>query len=96
MLRASLKELLSTYDLTLPDKWQTLRPEALTPLDFVYLTKDLFGSVDNSESVDNTLDLMDLDFRKPDAVWRKSLDLYGKEKTNDLEDYIESNDDGDD
>ena len=44
MLRASLKDLLNTHSLTLPEKWRTLRPEALTPLDFVALTKDIFGA----------------------------------------------------
>jgi len=43
MMRQSLKELLQAEGLVLPEKWATLRPEQLTPPQFIDLTADLFG-----------------------------------------------------
>jgi 16S rRNA A1518/A1519 N6-dimethyltransferase RsmA/KsgA/DIM1 with predicted DNA glycosylase/AP lyase activity len=43
MLRQSMKDLLNTEKLVIPDKWATKRPEELTPTDFIQLTIDLFG-----------------------------------------------------
>ena len=43
MLRQSLKELCKTQNVILPDSWGTLRPEALSPQQFVELTKLIFG-----------------------------------------------------
>ena len=97
MLRASLRELLSTYNLNLPEKWQKLRPEHLSPLDFIYLTKDLFGTVENTNASADVEALMDPGFKKPEAVWRKTLDLYGKEQQRDgYGDTEVDNDYGDD
>eukprot|EP00607_Mallomonas_marina_P002785 CAMPEP_0182425906 /NCGR_PEP_ID=MMETSP1167-20130531/12397_1 /TAXON_ID=2988 /ORGANISM="Mallomonas Sp, Strain CCMP3275" /LENGTH=413 /DNA_ID=CAMNT_0024606977 /DNA_START=262 /DNA_END=1503 /DNA_ORIENTATION=+ len=54
MLRQSLKDLLLTEHLTLPDHWTTLRPEDLTPSDFLKLTADLFGTQPLSPSSTST------------------------------------------
>jgi len=43
MLRQSLKRILNEKEITLPDEWGTLRPEALAPQQFVELTKLIFG-----------------------------------------------------
>jgi len=43
MMRASLKDLLQTEGLQLPERWSTMRPEQLQPVDFVQLTVDLYG-----------------------------------------------------
>ena len=86
MLRASLKELLSTHNLELPERWQTLRPEALTPTDFIHLTKDLFGSVEDIDAASGRENFLDPNFKKPAAVWRKALNLYGKEEETDDDD----------
>ena len=43
MLRRSLDELLKRDGLTLPEKWQTMRPEQLSPVDFIHLTVELYG-----------------------------------------------------
>ena len=37
--------LLALEKKTLPEKWQTLRPEQLRPEDFLTLTADIFGEV---------------------------------------------------
>ncbi len=50
MLRASLKELLLKYDLTMPEKWTQRRPEELLPVEFIELTKDIFGDVHSSQA----------------------------------------------
>ena len=34
------------HSLQIPEKWETKRPEELSPLDFIRLTADLFGRVD--------------------------------------------------
>ncbi len=34
---------------TLPDNWATLRPEQIAPLQFIELTKLLYGEVNNSK-----------------------------------------------
>ena len=87
MLRASLRELLSTYNVELPERWQQLRPEALKPVDFIHLTRDLFGSVKKSDTASEEKNLLDPDYKKPDAIWRKTLDLYGKEEQGNDENY---------
>lgn len=61
MMRASLKELLTSEGLVLPQKWHTLRPEQLQPHQFIELTIDLYGKKDDS---------IDISGRKP--VWRDS------------------------
>jgi len=63
MLRASLREMLEQEpgcQSALPEKWATLRPEQLTPVDFISLTADLFGERDNGQPL-------------PTSVWRKAL-----------------------
>ena len=42
MIRASLKELIATDGLSLPEKWAQLRPEQLNPAQFIELTNDLY------------------------------------------------------
>jgi hypothetical protein len=39
MLRQSLKNLLASRDMTLPEEWATRRPEELSPPEFVELTR---------------------------------------------------------
>lgn len=56
MMRQSLKDLLEQENLTLPPQWGTLRPEQLTPPQFLELTAALFGEVSNERDV-NTREL---------------------------------------
>lgn len=74
MLRQSLKELLKGHPIQLPDKWATLRPEALKPVDFVFLTRDLFGEVTPSEHSASDDRSLGAAYRS-DPIWRKALDL---------------------
>ena len=50
MMRQSLKELLRADELSLPDRWGTLRPEQLRPEEFLQLTVDLYGECGSSSS----------------------------------------------
>ena len=60
VLRKSyLQELLKQQQMTLPDEWGTLRPEVLTPAQFVELTKLIFGEGETPPGV---------------SVWRGKLD----------------------
>ncbi|KAG5184816.1 S-adenosyl-L-methionine-dependent methyltransferase [Tribonema minus] len=52
MLRQSLRPLL-TEGVTLPEKFSALRPEQLTPQQFVELTKAIFGDTDPSQRADS-------------------------------------------
>ena len=56
--------------LSLPRHWEQLRPEQLTPEQFLQLTADLFGSVDKSRPAE-TEPLNG----KVEPVWRKALSL---------------------
>ncbi len=49
MLRASLKDLLAAEGLSLPKKWEELRPGAISPVQFVHLVIDLYGEVSERE-----------------------------------------------
>ena len=71
-MRQSLKNLLLTEGVVLPERWATLRPEQLRPVDFIQLTADLFGeapapppsaggAVGSKESYESR------------AIWRKAL-----------------------
>lgn len=44
MMRQSLKDLLLSEALVLPDRWATKRPEELRPEEFIQLTIDVYGS----------------------------------------------------
>lgn len=48
MMRQSLKDFLLTEKKELPEKWATLRPEQLVPEQFLELTHDIFGGVEDS------------------------------------------------
>jgi 16S rRNA (adenine1518-N6/adenine1519-N6)-dimethyltransferase len=50
--RQSLKRILQEKEMTLPDAWGTLRPEVLTPPQFVELTKMIFGEGETPVGVD--------------------------------------------
>lgn len=65
MMRQSLKELLATEGITIPDKWATMRPEQLQPIEFVHLTADLFGEASEEERVAERAALA--------PIWRKAL-----------------------
>ena len=71
MMRQSLKELLLRDGLVIPDKWATMRPEQLQPVDFVHLTTDLYGEATEAERASERAALA--------PVWRKSL-LEGLEE----------------
>ena len=43
MMRQSLKDLLLTEELVLPERWATKRPEELRPEEFIQLTIDVYG-----------------------------------------------------
>lgn len=42
MLRQSLKELIATEELVLPEHWATKRPEEISPGDFLALTREMY------------------------------------------------------
>lgn len=42
MLRQSLKQLLEVDGLVMPDRWATMRPEAISPAQFLQLTRELY------------------------------------------------------
>eukprot|EP00288_Rhodomonas_lens_P001431 CAMPEP_0177727880 /NCGR_PEP_ID=MMETSP0484_2-20121128/20565_1 /TAXON_ID=354590 /ORGANISM="Rhodomonas lens, Strain RHODO" /LENGTH=353 /DNA_ID=CAMNT_0019240579 /DNA_START=60 /DNA_END=1121 /DNA_ORIENTATION=+ len=58
MLRQSLKKLLAEKEVTLPEEFATKRPEQLEPLQFVHLTRIIFGKGSTPPGV---------------AVWRGKL-----------------------
>jgi hypothetical protein len=53
MMRQSLKDLLLSEALVLPDRWATKRPEELRPEEFIQLTIDVYGSK-KDEQIRNT------------------------------------------
>lgn len=57
-------------------------------LDFVRITKDLFGEVEEGSVVVG-------DVFRSDPVWRKALDLYGSSDTSDEEEEGGGDDEGD-
>lgn len=69
MLRASLKDLLKKDEVTLPAKWAEMRPEQLSPVEFIHLTRDLYG--EKSQEGDKEED--------DGVVWRKHMVKPGKE-----------------
>ncbi len=73
MIRASLKELIATDGLSLPEKWAQLRPEQLHPAQFIELTNDLYqnSKVNYSKRMESV--------SSPDPVTRPS---YASEKPN--------------
>ena len=75
MLRQSLKELLQGHQTPIPEKWAMLRPDALTPVEFVYLTRDLFGTVGSPENSAADSGLGVAEAYRSDPIWRKQLDL---------------------
>jgi hypothetical protein len=81
MLRKSLKLLCETDNVTLPDKWQELRPEQLSPEEFLSLTADLYGLVEGMTVDDKSKSTpSDRDFYVSETVWRTSL--HGHKKKN--------------
>ena len=66
MLRQSLKKILNEKEMTLPDEWGTMRPEALTPQQFVELTKMIFGPGETPAGI---------------AVWRGKLTDEARDPT---------------
>ena len=78
MLRASLREMLEQElggAAALPEKWTTLRPEQLKPVDFINLTADLYGEVQSGAAAAAP------GVAKAGAgAWRKSLYPAGKGK----------------
>ncbi len=77
MLRQSLKELALGDNVTIPEKWSTLRPDQLNPQQFIELTIDMYGAL----PVNKSPEVEEIDPNKKssydyDVVWRKSfLDL---------------------
>jgi hypothetical protein len=62
-------ELMIDDGLTLPLKWATLRPQELTPVQFIHLTIDLYGEKSTEEvDEDNNENLQ--------AVWRRSVHVF--------------------
>jgi 16S rRNA (adenine1518-N6/adenine1519-N6)-dimethyltransferase len=80
MMRQSLKELLKIHNIPgLSEKWATKRPEELTPVDFIHLTAELFGRIDDPKHIPP----------KNAYVWRKKMidgedDRPGRELTSEL------------
>lgn len=70
MMRQSLKNLLLAEGLVLPDRWATLRPEQLKPVDFIQLTADLFGEAAPVEGQGMEGSKESYESR---AIWRKAL-----------------------
>lgn len=73
MMRQSLKELLLEDGLTIPEKWATMRPEQLQPVDFVQLTADLYGERSEDEAASAGA-------VGGGAVWRKAMFPSGAEE----------------
>jgi len=71
MMRASLRDMLVTEKLVLPEKWSTMRPEQLQPVEFVQLTVDLFGERSSAEIASE---------EPQAAVWRRALYPEGGSK----------------
>lgn len=70
MMRQSLKQLLTTHSIELPERWATRRPEELYPLEFVELTAELFGETSEEERR-----------KAPSPVWRSSTSKGGRTVT---------------
>jgi len=77
MMRASLRDMLVTEKLVLPEKWSTMRPEQLQPVEFVQLTVDLFGERSPEEVASEAPQA---------AVWRRALYPEGSSKEAEGED----------
>ncbi len=77
MLRQSLKELALEDNVTIPEKWSTLRPDQLNPQQFIELTIDMYGTVAAKPSPEvGTFDPNKKSSYDYDVIWRKSfLDL---------------------
>ena len=77
MLRSSLKDLLKRDGLELSSKWAEKRPEQLTPVEFVHLTVELYGEVqDRATTGEDGKDGGELGEGKyrSQRVWRKLME----------------------
>mmetsp|Transcript_2053 Transcript_2053/g.4324 ORF Transcript_2053/g.4324 Transcript_2053/m.4324 type:complete len:438 (+) Transcript_2053:242-1555(+) len=50
MMRASLRGLLESEGLTMPEEWGTMRPEELSPPHFITLTREIYGAKGSEKS----------------------------------------------
>jgi len=83
MLRKSLQDLLKAEELTMPEKWAEHRPDALTPIQFVQLTIDLFGEIPKAEREASrahslTLSAGDKELYEGEMVWRRNISPSAK------------------
>lgn len=68
MMRQSLKDLLLSEALVLPDRWATKRPEELRPEEFIQLTIDVYGTKDEHRQKTIKISKRDADMNQGDAV----------------------------
>ena len=83
MLRASLKDLLKADGLTLPESWAELRPDALSPVQWIHLVVDLYGEVtkEEREMNEHARSQVDATHEKRYAgqiIWRKNISPTAK------------------
>ena len=65
-------EMLRQEKLGIPDKWAALRPEQLTPSDFIDLTADIFGEAKDTITTSNSsANIKDAYVTRP--IWRRAL-----------------------
>ena len=83
MLRKSLQDLLKAEELIMPLKWAEMRPDALSPVQFVHLTLDLFGEISKEEREAQRAHRQTLTADSEDRyagamVWRKNISPSAK------------------
>lgn len=66
-------DLLEKDKVQLPERWSTLRPDQLSPRDFVQLTLDLYGEKPRSKQDVTLFTESDREFYDYEVVWRASL-----------------------
>ena len=76
---------MASYGKIIPDKWSTRRPESLEPLEFIALTKEIFGTSEQQvntsipplqEASDKTnQDSTPGSSYRTEPIWRKALEL---------------------
>jgi hypothetical protein len=62
-------DIITKENLVLPEKWETKRPEELSPVEFIHLTIDLYGEKKKNET--SASSTSDGTTRNEDHVWRK-------------------------
>jgi hypothetical protein len=62
-------DIITKENLVLPEKWETKRPEELSPVEFIHLTIDLYGEKKKNETSEPSTS--DGTTRNDDHVWRK-------------------------